>query len=110
MHFDFKFLEMVFLLCFLCVESDRFDDRKRDLFGAILNVRLIVSMCVVLRFVLHCHCRDLIGRRRRHIWHSLVQFGWTALILAAREGHADCARLLVDAGADKEAKNEVCDS
>ena len=36
-----------------------------------------------------------------------AQFGSTALIYAARDGHADCARLLLDAGADKEAKNNV---
>ena len=30
----------------------------------------------------------------------------TALIMAANEGHVDCARLLMDAGADKEAKNK----
>ena len=28
-------------------------------------------------------------------------------MFAARNGHADCARLLLDAGADKNAKNEV---
>ncbi len=41
--------------------------------------------------------------------HSRVQFGMTALMWAASNGHADCARLLLDAGADKEAKNEVRD-
>jgi hypothetical protein len=35
------------------------------------------------------------------------QFGRTALICAAAHGHAACARLLIDAGADKEAKNDV---
>ena len=33
-----------------------------------------------------------------------AQFGQTALMFAAREGHADCVRLLLDAGADKNAK------
>ncbi len=28
--------------------------------------------------------------------------GWTALILAAYHGHTDCARVLIDAGVDKE--------
>ena len=28
-------------------------------------------------------------------------------MLAAARGHADCARLLIDAGADKEATNKV---
>jgi hypothetical protein len=32
------------------------------------------------------------------------QQGWTALIWAARQGHVDCVRLLIDAGADKNAK------
>jgi ankyrin repeat protein len=36
-----------------------------------------------------------------------AQDGWTALILAAREGHADCARLLIDAGAYMNATDEV---
>ena len=31
----------------------------------------------------------------------------TALMLAAMWGHADCARLLLDACANKEVKNEV---
>jgi hypothetical protein len=35
------------------------------------------------------------------------QFGRTALILAAARGHADCVQLLIDAGADKEAKDRV---
>ena len=36
-----------------------------------------------------------------------AQDGRTALIYAAANGHADCARLLLDAGADKEAKCNV---
>ncbi len=35
------------------------------------------------------------------------QDGYTALISAAAYGHADCVRLLIDAGANKEAKNGV---
>ena len=38
---------------------------------------------------------------------ALAQGGHTALMEAARHGHADCARLLLDAGADKEAKDCV---
>ena len=41
----------------------------------------------------------------RHIW--AAQYGNTALILASQAGHADCARLLLDAGADKEATDVV---
>jgi hypothetical protein len=36
-----------------------------------------------------------------------AQDGWTALIYAAVNSHADCARLLLNAGADKEAKDVV---
>ena len=37
----------------------------------------------------------------------LAQDGWTALIFAAANGHAACTRLLLDAGADKNAKTNV---
>ncbi len=40
------------------------------------------------------------GRRR-------AQNGNTALIWAGYKGHKECARLLLDAGADKNAKNNV---
>ena len=43
-----------------------------------------------------------IGRRRRR-----AQLGQTALIRAAGNGHAECVRLLLDAGADTNAKDEV---
>ncbi len=35
------------------------------------------------------------------------QDAWTALMCAAQLGHADCVRLLLDSGADTEAKNHV---
>ena len=35
------------------------------------------------------------------------QMGYTPLMCAAREGHTDCVRLLLDAGADKEAQDYV---
>jgi ankyrin repeat protein len=35
------------------------------------------------------------------------QRGYTALICAAENGHADCVRLLIDAGADMDARNNV---
>jgi hypothetical protein len=38
---------------------------------------------------------------------AAAQHGWTALMWAAEDGHADCARLLLDAGADKDAKDVV---
>jgi hypothetical protein len=39
------------------------------------------------------------------MWYS--QFRFTALIRAAQAGHADCVRLLLDVGADKDAKEYV---
>ena len=36
-----------------------------------------------------------------------AQIGCTALIFAAENGHADCVRLLLDAGADTNAQNIV---
>jgi hypothetical protein len=41
---------------------------------------------------------------------SDLQGGNTALIYAASSGHADCVRLLIDAGANKDAKTNVRDS
>ena len=35
------------------------------------------------------------------------QRGWTALIYATQSGRVDCVRLLLGAGADKDAKDEV---
>ena len=39
--------------------------------------------------------------------HTHAQREWTALIHAARNGRVDCARLLVDVGADKTLKDNV---
>ena len=36
-----------------------------------------------------------------------MQKGCTALMWAAKDAHIDCVRLLVEAGADKDAKNKV---
>ena len=36
-----------------------------------------------------------------------TQWGCTALISAAASGHEDCVRLLTDAGADTDARNDV---
>ena len=41
---------------------------------------------------------------------GLEQDGSTALIIAASNGHADCVRLLLDAGADASAKDGVSES
>ena len=69
--------------------------------SAFLFVYLYWWNCVLLQFVcMYC------WRRRWHI-RTRAQDGWTALIVAGFHGHADCARLLLDAGADKDAKDEV---
>ena len=36
-----------------------------------------------------------------------VQFGWTVLMRAAANGQVDCARMLLDAGANKDATSNV---
>ena len=41
------------------------------------------------------------------MWHIWAQSGWTALTWAAMHGKTDCARLLLDAGADTNATDEV---
>lgn len=35
------------------------------------------------------------------------QGGWTALLSAAQSGQAECAQLLLQSGAEKDAKNNV---
>jgi ankyrin repeat protein len=37
-----------------------------------------------------------------------VQDAWTALMCAAAHDRADCVRLLIEAGADKDIRNNVC--
>jgi hypothetical protein len=72
-------------------------------------LRILWSWVSLLIFLL---LRNVIVRcslgRRRCIWRiARAQEGRTALVWAAHCGHADCARLLLDAGADKNAKDEV---
>ncbi len=56
-----------------------------------------------------CICVDnYINGRPRVNWHAPhTQYYCTALSLAARDGHADCVRVLVEAGADAEIENMV---
>jgi ankyrin repeat protein len=61
---------------------------------------------------LAAHGADLNARSKVNLWDRQVTAenrakylplgGWTALLFAAREGHADCAKALVEAGADKD--------
>ncbi len=44
---------------------------------------------------------------RECMWATTGQDGWTALIYAAVNGHADCARLLLNAGADRRVQTMV---
>ena len=53
-------------------------------------------------------CIYVEGTTLHHMKH--MQNGDTALILAASGGHQNCVRLLVDAGANTEAKNKVLDT
>ena len=44
---------------------------------------------------------------RGHCWVMRLQEGWTAVMLAAENGHESTAGLLLDRGADMEARNKV---
>jgi hypothetical protein len=74
----------------------------------------IASKCLqsIKNTSLACHLR--LARRQDCflivallVAYSLQQYGDTALIRACLKGHADCARLLVEAGAFKDAQNDV---
>ncbi len=41
------------------------------------------------------------------VWLVQSQYGYTALIRAAKHGRAECVRLLLEAGADKDAMTNV---
>ena len=51
---------------------------------------------------IHC-CRDSCAVRG----HATSQFGTSVLVQAASSGHVDTVELLLDRGADLEAKHEV---
>ena len=66
---------------------------------------MIRPLILRARCVLLCCVCNVVGVVCRDEYDS--QDGCTALIEAAWSGHADCARLLLDAGADKEARDDV---
>jgi hypothetical protein len=79
------------------------------------GVCLALPMSFVISFFLYCgvwflarsiYCLISVSACRAYLCHA-SQNGWTALIWAARNGHADCLRLLLGAGANKDAKTMV---
>ncbi len=64
-----------------------------------------IYICVRVRMRARYIDHDIDSGGTYTLAHS--QNGYTALILAAMNGCAGCARLLLDAGADKEVKDEV---
>ena len=66
----------------------------------------VFIVCVVVVVVVERH---RVRFRVRALEKLFAQRGWTPLICAAENGHADCVRLLIDAGANKNAKNRVRD-
>ncbi len=57
--------------------------------------------------VFKCAHRVIVGTDLGCCEEINLQCGWTALICATNSGHADSVRLLIDAGADKDAKTNV---
>jgi hypothetical protein len=75
-----------------------------------MSSSLCVFECIEMRGGRHVCCACVLIAAAAHLANTRAQRGHSALMIAAMFGRADCVRLLVDAGADKEAKNEVCDS
>ena len=61
----------------------------------------MIAICFAVFVRLLCRC---VGPVRDE---CDSQIGWTALFYAALNGRTDCVRLLIDAGADTEAKCNV---
>ncbi len=62
-----------------------------------------MSLCIFAGFNCRRWCGVLVS-------FCLAQHGSTALMYASQGGHLDCVRLLVDAGADKDAEDNVRDA
>jgi hypothetical protein len=80
------------------------------LLGDYLNVVMVnFSICYALLKSIVFYLRRVVYLRVMSRWHivTLAQMRWTALIKAAEKGRSDCARLLLDAGADLNAKDLV---
>ncbi len=71
--------------------------------GGCGNVCAMAADCIVMRWRRLTAAVTHVG----HIWRRAQLGGRTALMCAAENGHADCVRLMLDAGADKNAVDEV---
>ena len=74
-------------------------------FALYLSFSLSLSLCSRIFFRTFTLSGALVVRAAAK---SDSQDGSTALICAASKGHTECARLLIDAGADTDATNKVC--
>ncbi len=75
-----------------------------------LERRLIARLCsLIFCFISSSPCVTLCGCLLMCDWvaHARAQDGWTVLMYAARYRRRDCVRLLVDAGANKDATDSV---
>jgi hypothetical protein len=70
----------------------------------LLNFLSCFIVCFLFKYS-HLLCAVAVAMIGRDYYGS--QEGWTALIWAAWNGHADCVRLLINVGADKDAKSIV---
>ena len=73
----------------------------------LVSMRVTIATAANLMYARERCIRRRRRRRRRRNIDSHTQYGRTALMGAAEYGHTDCARLLLDAGADKEVKEHV---
>ena len=68
----------------------------------------VISLCDASFFgVTTCMIASVVGSGPNIYAKMQMQRGDTALICAARKGHSGCARLLAEAGANKDVKDKV---